>query len=140
MRQFQPAPEPAPSPLRAWRAAALLLALSVWTGTACADTLPGNGRYQVELVIAPACFIGPCPDGRVKDRRTGEVFDAVVDFSRVGGRPASRSDLIVEANRLRIKRPHGGPSYDAITITQIVRTAGAADWNAPPRPTGGRRF
>ncbi|MDR2858264.1 MAG: hypothetical protein LBV50_10520 [Novosphingobium sp.] len=140
MRQFQPAPEPAPSSLRAWWAAVLLLALSVWTGTAGAAPAPGKGRYQVELVIAAPCFIGPCPDGRVKDRRTGEVFDAVVDFSRVGERPASRNDLIIEASRTRIKRPHGGPSYDAITITRIVRTAGEADWNAPPRPTGGRRF
>lgn len=132
------------------------LGLALAAGTACSDgnaeTGPGRGRYHLHG-LGIDCTVGPCPDYQVKDRRTGEVFHAVLDIARVArrlpngslflpgpfGLPGPSGDLIVEANRAEREHPvKGRAPYTVLTLTAIVGSAGAADWNRPPRPTEAR--
>jgi hypothetical protein len=105
--------------------ASALAGIALFAGTAEA----ADQRYQLHPVFV-LCAAGPCPDWQVTDRRSGEKFYAVVDFSRIGTiRPASPHDLLAKARRARCQHPDGDGNYELLTVSSIVETTSAASGN-----------
>ena len=88
-----------------------ILAVILLTGAEPAD------RYQLHFT-GVSCVIGPCPQWLVTNQRSGEQFDAVVDFSAVGARPPGL-DLIAEAWTKDMPRSDGR-TYPLLTVIRII--------------------
>jgi hypothetical protein len=93
-----------------------LTAVLLFSGAACA----AERQYQLYF-LGVSCFIGPCPDWLVIDTETSEKFVAVVDFTSIAKPPSTSNVLVASAGRARLERPKGGGSYDALTVTAIIK-------------------